>query len=292
MLFHKKKENMPCFFNQCTPIKATYKSPVLSQKVNRRERPAFLMDGLNESTPTDKVVAATGEITPMKKMIERKKPRSKSSPDMSKKRRSIIRRGLRFSSSVSKRKSKKGTEKLTVVLDLDETLVHSRFVNKDDGTIRQRERRKTATVATNEFILNIGDETIRVNRRPGLNKFLAEASELFNLYVFTAAIEEYARPVIDYLDPKKTIFAGRFYRGSCFQMPNRTYAKDLFHVCDDLKRVVRAVGARISIISHMFQSRHKYRNNRGCVRELIFLALRVSNTRDIIRTPTLKHRYL
>jgi Dullard-like phosphatase family protein len=141
-------------------------------------------------------------------------------------------------------------------LDLDETLVHSRFVNKDDGTIRQRERRKTATVATNEFILNIGDETIRVNRRPGLNKFLAEASELFNLYVFTAAIEEYARPVIDYLDPKKTIFAGRFYRGSCFQMPNRTYAKDLFHVCDDLKRVVRAVGARISIISHMFQSRH------------------------------------
>ena len=39
------------------------------------------------------------------------------------------------------------------------------------------------------------------------------------------------------------IFAGRFYRGSCFQMPNRTYAKDLFHVCDDLKRVVRGVRA-------------------------------------------------
>ena len=239
---------MPCFFNQCTPIKATYKSPVVSQKVNRRERPAFLMDGLNESTPTNKVVAATGEITPMKKMMERK-PRSKSSPDMSKK--SIIRRGLRFSSSVSKRKSKKGTEKLTVVLDLDETLVHSRFVNKDDGTIRQRERRKTATVATNEFILNIGDETIRVNRRPGLNKFLAEASELFDLYVFTAAIEEYARPVIDYLDPKNEIFAGRFYRGSCFQMPNRTYAKDLFHVCDDLKRVVRGVQSFHTCFNHV-----------------------------------------
>ena len=232
---------MPCFFNQCTPIKASHKSTAVTQKGSSggRQRPEFLQRALKESTPTNKVVlpGTAREITPMKKTnrIERK-PRSISSPDMSKKRTNFIRRGLRFSSSVSK--SKDRTEKLSVVLDLDETLVHSRFVNKDDGSIRQRERRKTATVATNEFILNIGDETIRVNRRPGLKKFLAEASELFNLYIFTAAIEDYARPVIDYLDPKKNIFSGRFYRGSCFQMPNRTYAKDLFHVCDDLKRVV------------------------------------------------------
>jgi len=221
---------MPCFFNHCTPKNSIHKSSALSsQQRRRRERPAFL------ETPKPITKKETEEMTPDKNKREkiRTKSRSKSSPDMSKKSKIMLRRGLRFSST-----ERKTSKKLAVVLDLDETLIHSRFVNKDDGTIRQRERRKTATVATNEFILNIGDETIRVNRRPGLNKFLVEASELFDLYIFTAAIEEYACPVIDYLDPHNKIFTGRFYRGSCFQMPNRTYAKDLFHICDDLKRVV------------------------------------------------------
>lgn len=133
------------------------------------------------------------------------------------------------------------SDKLAVVLDLDETLIHSRFVVDDrEGATqyRQRERRKTATVATNEFILNIEDETVRVNRRPGLAKFLKEASELYTLYVFTAAVEDYARPVINYLDPRGEIFSGRFYRSSCRQMPNGTYAKDLTRIRDNLKRVV------------------------------------------------------
>eukprot|EP00939_MAST-03C_sp_MAST-3C-sp1_P001685 g1685.t1 len=133
-------------------------------------------------------------------------------------------------------------KKLTVVLDLDETLVHSRFVaskkGKEAEKYRQFETRKKSVRRTNEFVLHIGDEMVVVNRRPGLEKFLAEASSLFDLYVFTAALPDYASPVIDYLDPDGTIFRGRLYRDKCSQMLNGTYAKDLHHISDNLKRTV------------------------------------------------------
>lgn len=158
-----------------------------------RQRPEFLLKEEEEeeeknmgTPPLPKSVLRSrlkNQMTPSSSKNIRIKERSKSSPDMSKKSKYILRRGLRFSTGAKNNDGKEVMRKLAVVLDLDETLVHSRFVNKEDGSIRQRERRKSATVATNEFVLNIGGETIHVNRRPGLDKFLAEASKHFDLYV-------------------------------------------------------------------------------------------------------------
>jgi TFIIF-interacting CTD phosphatase-like protein len=36
-----------------------------------------------------------------------------------------------------------------------------------------------------------------------------------NLYIYTAATQEYADPIIDELDKKRIYFKGRYYRANC-----------------------------------------------------------------------------
>ncbi|GBG27774.1 Mitochondrial import inner membrane translocase subunit tim50 [Hondaea fermentalgiana] len=127
--------------------------------------------------------------------------------------------------------------KLTVVLDVDETLIHSRL-SAHQEQFRQAEERKEATVAVEEFTITLADgEIVRVNKRPGLDKFLAYASEHYELFAYTAGLEEYARPLLDWLDPKGTIFRGRLYRDSCLFMRGY-YLKDLQKFERPLSRVL------------------------------------------------------
>mmetsp|Transcript_6576 Transcript_6576/g.13319 ORF Transcript_6576/g.13319 Transcript_6576/m.13319 type:complete len:366 (-) Transcript_6576:335-1432(-) len=127
--------------------------------------------------------------------------------------------------------------KLTVVLDVDETLIHSRL-SAHQEQFRQAEERKEATVAVEEFTITLADgEVVHVNKRPGLDKFLAYASENYELFAYTAGLEEYARPLLDWLDPKGTIFRGRLYRDSCLFMRGY-YLKDLQRLERPLNRIV------------------------------------------------------
>ena len=83
-------------------------------------------------------------------------------------------------------------KKKTLILDLDETLVHSGFHPFD---------RKS------DFTLNITVEgknhTIYVLKRPYVDEFLSEISPFFDVIIFTASISEYASPVLDKLDKDK-----------------------------------------------------------------------------------------
>lgn len=56
------------------------------------------------------------------------------------------------------------------------------------------------------------------------------------MIVFTASYQEYADPILNYLDPEGVLFQARFYRDSCYRlfqpMPNgqgttEMYVKDL-----------------------------------------------------------------
>jgi CTD nuclear envelope phosphatase 1 len=50
-------------------------------------------------------------------------------------------------------------------------------------------------------------------------------------------MQEYADPVIDWLDAGRGILPHRFFRDSCTQLPNGSYTKDLSLVEADLSRV-------------------------------------------------------
>ena len=106
------------------------------------------------------------------------------------------------------------TFKKTLILDLDETLVHSAF---------------TPFSRKSDFILNINIEgenkTLYVLKRPHVDKFLYELSLLYEIIIFTASISAYANPLLDQLD-KNNYIKYRLFREHC-TFNNGIYIKDL-----------------------------------------------------------------
>jgi RNA polymerase II subunit A small phosphatase-like protein len=78
--------------------------------------------------------------------------------------------------------------KKTLVLDLDETLVHSSFKPPNDPGL----------------VLNVEIEgrtlQVFVLVRPGTCEFLAEMEKYFELIIYTASLSKYADPLMDILD--------------------------------------------------------------------------------------------
>jgi len=127
--------------------------------------------------------------------------------------------------------------KLTVVLDLDETLVHSKLPrNLQD--MRQDEERKEETVPYSDFFeVMVFSETFRVHKRPHLDHFLEEASKHYELVCFTAGIQEYAEVLMDAIDPQRKYFKHRLFRHHCVQVGG-AFVKDLRVLNRKLERVV------------------------------------------------------
>jgi CTD small phosphatase-like protein 2 len=106
--------------------------------------------------------------------------------------------------------------KKTLILDLDETLIHS-DLNK---RLETHDHLITFTYENQEV-------QIPINFRPGLMDFLRAVSENFEVFIFTASKKEYADVILDYIDPENKFFAKRLYRDSCINLENKVYIKDL-----------------------------------------------------------------
>ena len=104
--------------------------------------------------------------------------------------------------------------KKTLILDLDETLVHSAFTPFS--------RKSDLTLTIN---LDGEDRQLYVLKRPFVDEFLNELSFLYEIIIFTASISEYADPLLDLLDKKKCI-KHRLFREHC-TYDNGIYIKDL-----------------------------------------------------------------
>lgn len=127
----------------------------------------------------------------------------------------------------------------TLVLDLDETLIHSTskpigHLSSSSGLLGFGRRNKGHTV---EVVLGGRSTIYHVYKRPFVDYFLRKVSTWYTLVVFTASMQEYADPVIDWLDAGRGILARRLFRESCTQLPNGSYIKDLSVVEQDLSRV-------------------------------------------------------
>lgn len=131
---------------------------------------------------------------------------------------------------------------LIVVLDLDECLIHSKFLNSDD-VFRQYESDRERHASFNDSSVEKNDscdsfhltlpegERVHVHKRPNLDTFLEHVTSRYDTYIFTAAMQVYASPLLDILDPENTRFKKRFYREHCTYDSNvNAYVKDLSHV--------------------------------------------------------------
>lgn len=132
----------------------------------------------------------------------------------------------------------------TLVLDLDETLIHStsRPMHSQSmgsnflGTFGFAQRNK-GSGHTVEVTLGGRSTLYHVYKRPFVDYFLRKVSAWYTLVIFTASMQEYADPVIDWLDAGRGILGRRFFRESCTQLPNGSYTKDLSIIEQDLSRV-------------------------------------------------------
>ena len=121
-------------------------------------------------------------------------------------------------------KSLKFEGKKTLVLDIDETLVHSSFF----------------PFQKNDLILNVNFDGIFYNIyvlvRPWAEQFIKNISKIFEVITFTASIPGYASPLLDILDKGKNI-QHRLYREHCTFI-NGVFIKDLKRLNRNLKDVI------------------------------------------------------
>lgn len=119
-----------------------------------------------------------------------------------------------------------------LVLDLDETLIHSHH----DGVARPTVKPSTPP----DFILRVTIERhpvrFYVHKRPHVDFFLDVVSQWFDLVVFTASMEVYGSAVTDKLDRNKGILSRRYYRQHC-RADIGGFSKDLTRIYPDLSRV-------------------------------------------------------
>ncbi|KAM9710758.1 uncharacterized protein ACNS7B_024580 [Menidia menidia] len=126
--------------------------------------------------------------------------------------------------------------KICVVIDLDETLVHSSFKPLNNA----------------DFIIPVEIEgtlhQVYVLKRPHVDEFLQRMGELFECVLFTASLSKYADPVSDLLD-KWGAFRSRLFREACvFHKGN--YVKDLSRLGRDLNKVLIIDNSPASYIFH------------------------------------------
>ena len=164
-------------------------------------------------------------------------------------------RKLRFDYALSNKKIYEGVpdytnkkpDKKILLIDLDETLIHSDFsleyLNdkkvKYDTIIKFKDtesdfeenyedyydmRRKKLK---HELFKEEKEFKVGVFIRKGAKEFLTEVSKYFVVGIFTASVKAYADAILDYLDPNKNLIQFRLYRNNCINVNNKIFVKDL-----------------------------------------------------------------
>ena len=118
-------------------------------------------------------------------------------------------------------KNENKENKKLLILDLDETLIHSDL----DFLLKDKNRNY------DKILYFDSDEEKNIPLplviRPGLYEFLDYASENFDLVVFTASDQDYADTIINYIEKDKKYFKMRLYRDNCIFIDPGLYIKDL-----------------------------------------------------------------
>ena len=131
----------------------------------------------------------------------------------------------------------KSSNKKTLVLDLDETLVHSGF---------------NPLPYQSDIVIQLEFENImhdiHVLVRPGVSEFLQKMQDKYEIVIFTASLSKYADPLLDIIDNKSNC-SFRLFREHC-TLINNVYVKDLKRLGRDIKDIVIVDNSPLSYLLH------------------------------------------
>ncbi|WVQ67126.1 uncharacterized protein L199_005321 [Kwoniella botswanensis] len=123
-----------------------------------------------------------------------------------------------------------------LVLDLDETLLHSSF----------------KSLPSADYIVPVEIESqihnVYVIKRPGVDHFLKEMGKIYEIVVFTASLSKYADPVLDMLDTHRVV-THRLFRESCYNHKGN-YVKDLSQLGRSIETSIIIDNSPASYIFH------------------------------------------
>jgi len=123
-----------------------------------------------------------------------------------------------------------------LVLDLDETLVHSSF----------------KPIPNPDFIIPVEIEDqvhkVYVLKRPGVDQFLQRLGPMYEIVIFTASLSKYADPVLDLLDTTRVVHH-RLFREACTNYKGN-FVKDMSRLGRDIKKVLIIDNSPTSYMFH------------------------------------------
>ena len=146
----------------------------------------------------------------------------------------------------------------TLVLDLDETLIH---IPKGKKSFYSKS----------------------VIFRPGLIDFLRNLKEYYELIIFTTGLKNYADEVINFIEKDEKYFSYRLYRENAI-IRNNNYYKDLSILGRDIKKIIIIDDTKEHILQEEncliikpFITQSEENNNDFILFDLILILIRIAN---------------